>query len=225
MMSPYDRLLEATRPERERFLAIPIVRRAAQSGVSRASYLAFLGQAYHHVSQTCPLLRLTLARCGAGDGDFPRALRHYIEEESGHEGWILDDIAALGGDAPAVAAATPGLPCRALVGYVTYAIEHVSPYAMLGMVHVLEGMSVALAERAARAIAASLGTGTGAGFSYLVSHGALDRAHVRFLRDLVDGVPDAAAERAIVETADVVYRLYGEIFRDLEPAAGTADAA
>jgi pyrroloquinoline quinone (PQQ) biosynthesis protein C len=224
-MSFYDRLLDETRSERDLFLSVPLIRRAIECGTSRDTYLAFLGQAYHHVKYTCPLLDLAQRRCGAGHAAYRAGLSSYIAEETGHERWILDDITAMGGDASLVSNGTPDIPCRAMVGYATYAIEHVSPYAMLGMVHVLEGISSQLASRAADRIAASLGVGTDSGFSYLVSHGDLDQDHVRFFRELVNGIESETGQNAIIDTANVIYRLYGDIFRDLDRREGIADAA
>src|SRR5690606_16337397 len=116
----HQRLLDATAAERAAFLAIPILGEACETGVDRAVYLDYLGQAYHHVRHTCPLLALAAARCGETDRRYRDALFAYIDEERGHELWILDDIAALGGD-PALAAATPPrLPCRLMVAWATY---------------------------------------------------------------------------------------------------------
>ena len=232
-MTLFDRLLAETETERNRFLGLPIIRRAREEGVSLALYVAFLGQAYHHVRQTCPLLGLALSRCGADDAEYRAGLIGYIDEEKGHEAWILDDIAALGGDAEAVRLSLPGIPCRAMVAYATWAIEHVSPYALLGMVHVLEGMSVELADAVARRISAALGNGDGAlpaaGFSYLTSHGALDREHVRYFEELVNAIEDPEAADAIIDTANAIYRLYGDMFVEIAATAGSegcrADAA
>ena len=224
-MAFYDCLLEETRDERERFLAIPIIGRAADKGVSRKVYLAFLTQAYHHVKHTSPLLERALARCPADDDAYIDGLLTYIEEEAGHEQWILDDITALGGNPASVRNAVAGIPVRAMVGYATYAIDHISPYAMLGMVHVLEGISARIAGGAAQAIARSLGMYPHAGFTYLISHGALDQDHVRLFADLVNGIDGNEARRAIIDTANVIYRLYGDIFRDLERMEEAADAA
>lgn len=224
-MNFYDRLLDETRCERERFLAVPILTRAAERGVPHDVYLAFLGQAYHHVKYTCPLLERALARCTPEDKSYRAGLLEYIEDETGHEQWILDDIAALGGDPSSVRDAAPGVPCRAMVGYATYAIDHVSPYALLGMVHVLEGTSARIAGQAADAIARSMQRSPTAGFSYLVSHGRLDQDHVRFFVDLVNRIADDGAQRAVVETANVIYRLYGDLFRDLDRMEDAAHAA
>ena len=230
--SLYDRLLHDTRIERETFLSIPLVLEATERGVSRDLYLAFLAEAYHHVKHTWPLLALAAARCGEADEAYREALYHYLGEERGHEKWILDDIRALGGDAEAVRAGVACVPCQALVAYAYYAIEHVSPYAMLGMAHVLEGMSARLATKAAGAIlgrfsvaAPSANDAMPAGFSYLSSHGSLDQEHVRFFEDLVNGITDEDAQNAILSTAKVVYRLYGDVFRELDQRWGEASRA
>lgn len=215
-MSFFERLQSETLDERHTFTEIPVIRRAVCEGVSRDLYLAFLAQAYHHVKHTCSLLALAASRCGDVDRAYQMALFEYIDEEKGHEQWILDDIAAMGGQRDAVAASEPDIPCRVMVGYAYYAIERISPYCLLGMVYVLEGMSILLARDAAASIARSLeaGPGTG-GFSYLNSHGALDEKHMEFFARLVDGINDPVAQDAILSTAIVMYRLYGDIFRGL----------
>ena len=60
-MGFHQRLLQETESERERMLRIPIIGRALQGLISRDDYIAFLGQAYHHVRHTTPLLMA----CGA----------------------------------------------------------------------------------------------------------------------------------------------------------------
>ncbi len=215
-MEFFERLFAETRTEREAFIATPVIQRALRHGVPAPMYMAFLGQAYHHVRHTCRLLSTAVARCTDRDQRYINALLEYIEEERGHEEWILNDITALGGDAESVRAGQGDMPCRLMVAYVYYAIEHVSPYAMLGMVHVLEGMSAALAGAAAGTLRTSLGIQDGRGFSYLSSHGSLDQEHVAFFRELVNGIDDPNAEAAIIETARVVYRLYGEMFSGIE---------
>ncbi|MGD9671725.1 MAG: TenA family transcriptional regulator [Hyphomicrobiaceae bacterium] len=218
-MSFYDRLQTATHNERDAFLSIPLIGEATRNGVSKDMYVAFLTQAYHHVKHTFPLL--ALAASLTTDEPYQDALVEYMEEERGHEKWILDDISAMGGDASAVRFGDPGPACRVMVGYTYYAIEHISPYAMLGSVHVLEGMSTLLADRAAGSIAKSLAVGGDKGFSYLKSHGALDIEHVAFFKKLADNIDDPAAQSVIIDTSRIIYALYGNIFREL--AAGRPD--
>ncbi|MFG1297115.1 TenA family transcriptional regulator [Xanthobacter variabilis] len=222
-MSFHDRLLEATAPERERFLSIPLVQQALTSGGSRDLYVAFLTEAYHHVKHTFPLLALAAAR--TTDGRYQAALLEYMEEERGHEAWILDDIAAMGGDAQAVRNGPPAPACRIMVAFAYHAIEHVSPYAMLGSVHVLEGMSVRLADRLADILQRQFGAGGQGGFSYLTTHGSLDQEHVAFFRTLVDSFNDPVIEDIIIDHSKMFYRLYGDIFRDLGAGVELSHAA
>ncbi len=212
-MTPFDRLYHETAEARERFLSIPLVKEALSAGASRELYIAFLTEAYHHVKNTFPLLAFAAAR--TRDEAYQTALVEYMNEERGHDKWILDDIRAVGGDADAVERGKPRIPCQVMVGYAYYAIEWVSPYSLLGMVHVLEGLSVMLADQVASAVKLSLGTGSEAGFSYLRSHGSLDVEHTVFFRKLVDSFEDRETQDVIIETAQIMYRLYGGIFEDL----------
>ncbi len=226
----YQRLLAETKADRMSFVSIPVIRNAMAGNVDLPLYLQYLTEAYHHVRYTCPLMGAALARCGSGDHRYRKALLEYLDEERGHEEWILNDIAALGGDAEAVRAGRGALTTRIMVGYAYYAIDRVSPYALLGMVHVLEGMSVALADKAAQGIAQSINVGSGGietgnnGFSYLLSHGSLDQDHVRFFEDLVNGLPNDEAEEAVIDAAKTMYRLFGDIFRTLGEGEGQRHA-
>ncbi len=217
-MTFHDRLLAETAPARADFLSIPLLERALAGnvprGLFRALYLEFLAQAFHHVRHTCPLLSLAAAR--TENGVYRASLYTYVEEERGHEEWILADIAAMGGDADKAKRNMARPACRAMVGYAYYAIEWISPYTLLGMVHVLEGMSTQLAAKAARAMQNSFGTEDGRGFRYLVSHGALDASHTAFFKTLVNDLRDPSAGDAVIDCANVMYSLYGNIFRDLE---------
>jgi pyrroloquinoline quinone (PQQ) biosynthesis protein C len=213
-MTPSTRLLTATHGEQQAFLQIPLVRRAVREGASRETYLAFLGQAYHHVKHTFPLL--ALADTLTTDTRYRKALAEYMSEELRHEERILSDIRAMGGDAEEVRASMPRLPCRILVGQAYYAIQWESPYTMLGMVHVLEGLSVLLAEKLATTLKHRFGASSEDGFSYLGSHGALDIEHTGMLADLLDGFEDPQIIEIVIEHVRIMYALYGAIFVDLD---------
>ena len=212
-LSFYDRLITETERERIVFTSIPLIREAVRSGASRELYLDFLTQAYHHVKHTFAELAFAAAR--TKDEAYQDALFEYMKEERGHEKWILNDISAMGSDADAVRNGAPGIACQIMVGYTYYAIEWVSPYAMLGSVHVLEGMSTLLADKAADAIQRSLGANGKEGFSYLRSHGALDIEHVAFFRQLVNGLACPRAQQIVIDSSKIFYRLYGDIYHEL----------
>jgi len=212
-MSFYDRLIAETEKERIGFTSIPLIREAVRSGASRELYVDFLTQAYHHVKHTFPQLAFAATR--TSDETYQDALVEYMEEERGHEKWILADIAAMGGDAQTVKDGASGIACQVMVGYTYYAIEWISPYAMLGSVHVLEGMSTLLADKAVRRHQRSLGSSKKDGFSYLRSHGALDIEHVAFFKTLVNGLTDTGTQKIVIDASKVFYRLYGDIYHEL----------
>jgi len=222
-MSFYEQLIAETAESRDAFLSIPLVRSTIRNGASRKLYLDFLAEAYHHVNHTFPLLALAASR--TPDQRYQDALVEYMEEERGHEKWILNDIRAVGGDADRVRDGQGGPACRIMVAYAYYAIEHISPYAFLGSVHVLEGMSVLLADQVADAMKASLGLESDTGFTYLRTHGSLDTEHVAFFRTLVDGFSDRKTQRIIIDNARIFYRLYGSILHDLGARAELSNAA
>jgi pyrroloquinoline quinone (PQQ) biosynthesis protein C len=216
-MTLFERLEVETEAARRRFRALPMLEEALRDGINRDLYIAYLGQAYHHVRHTRPLLATAAGRCGPGDDALRDALFEYIAEEDGHENWILDDIAAIGTeeDVTRVLDNEGGPAVRALVGYMYYAIDRISPYAMLGMVYVLELTSTGIAHQAAAAIAQGFGVRPERGFSYLTSHGDIDREHVAFLRGLLDRIDAPATQDVVIDAANMVYRLWGEMFVDL----------
>ncbi|MBZ9540150.1 TenA family transcriptional regulator [Modicisalibacter tunisiensis] len=213
-MSAYQQLEQATRAERDWLLATPVIRRALEGRIDRVTYLAFLGQAYHHVRHTVPLMMACGARLPARQEWLRDALVEYIAEEHGHQHWILDDILAAGGDPQQVAAGRPAPATELMVRHVRDVIAHDNPVGFFGMVFVLEGTSTALATRAAGAIREGLGLPPEA-FRYLDSHGELDVGHLAFFQGLIDRL-DTADLTAVIDTARMVYRLYGAMFRGLD---------
>ena len=217
-MNFFDQLQEQTKAEREYLLSAPIIAQVMAGTVSPASYVAFLGQAYHHVKHTVPLLMACGARLPERLEWLREAIAEYIEEEYGHQEWILNDIRACGADAEAVRVETPNLPTELMVSYVYDQINRCNPVSFFGMVNVLEGTSIALATQAAGIIKGELGLPPQA-FSYLTSHGSLDIEHIAFYEKLMNRLDEPADKAAVVHTAKVVYRLYGDMFRSLPLSA------
>lgn len=213
-MNFHDVLQRDTQAERAGLLAQPLFADALAGRVTRPLYRAFLAQAYHHVCHTVPLMMAAGARLGT-DKEWLRArLVHYIDEEYGHHEWILDDIRASGGDGEAVRNSAPGYATELMVAYAYDTVQRGNPVGLLGMVHVLEGTSTALATQAAHSLANALQLPPRA-FTYLSSHGELDISHVEFFRETVNRLHAAADRAAVVHAARRFYRLYGEIFASL----------
>lgn len=213
-MNFHQHLLAQTEEARRGLVGAPIIQGCLRGEVSLPSYLAFLREAYHHVRHTVPLLRACKAALPPRLHWLHSALDEYIEEEAGHDEWILDDIAACGGDAQAVRQGRPGHATEVMVAYAYDTIARGNPLGFFGMVHVLEGTSVSLALMAADAIQKPLGLPDRA-FSYLRSHGTLDQQHTAGFALLMDQIDDPQDQADIVHAARAFFRLYGDVFRSL----------
>jgi thiaminase len=216
-------LRAATESDRQRLLAAPIITDCLAGRVSRDSYRAFLTEAYHHVKHTVPLLMMCGARLPERLEWLREGIAEYIEEEYGHEQWILRDLDEAGFDSATARDGNPSPETELMVSYAYDTVQRRNPVGLLGMVLVLEGTSAAIATRAAEIIAAQLDLPHRA-LTYLTSHGALDLEHMGHFDGLVDRVSDAADRSAVLHGARMFYRLYGDVFRALprvQPTAST----
>lgn len=222
-MTFYERLLSETAAEREALMTLPLIVQGAQGNITLQTYLAFLTQAYHHVKHTTPLLMACGGRL-SGEYEWLRtAIGEYIEEEMGHQEWVLNDIEACGANKESVrhSATEADAACHATEVMVAYAydmIHRVNPLGFFGMVLVLEGTSTAVATQAGEKIMQALNLPKKA-FSYLFSHGSLDISHVSFYESLMNQVTKPEDQQIIIHAAKRFYRLYGDIFKHVAAQA------
>ena len=218
-MGFHENLLAETQREQAELLEIPFVAAALRGDLTLEGYRGFLAQAYHHVKHTVPLLMAAGARIAVERPWLGAAICEYIDEEKGHDEWILDDIREAGGDADAVRNGSPDMPCELLVSYAYDQIHRVNPLGFFGMVHVLEGTSVRAATRAARALQEGLGLPPRA-FTYLTTHGELDQEHVGFFAGLMDRIEAPGEQAVVLHAARTFFKLYGDVFRRLPTGTG-----
>lgn len=118
-----------------------------------------------------------------------RLLAYYgqhIDEEFGHDDWMLADIAAVGMTEEAVTERLPLPSVAALVGSQYYWIKHHHPVMLLGYVAVVEGYPPS--EESAAELANRSGYPFEA-FSTLRKHARLDVHHRDDLDRFLDGLP------------------------------------
>lgn len=222
-MTFFNQLIEATDTERTQLLNTRIIHDALEGNIALATYQAFLHEAYHHVKHTVPLLMACGARLPDRQEWLREAVAEYIEEETGHQEWILNDLAATGASAEETRGGRASMATDVMVAYAWDTVLRRNPVGFFGMVLVLEGTSVAIATQAAESIQQCLGLPDQA-FSYLRSHGSLDQEHIGFYESLVNRLDQEQDRAAVRETAQVMYRLYGNVFRSL-PGALSREAA
>ena len=220
-MTLYEQLLRDTVDDRDYLLRAPAIQRCLSGDVTRELYVAFLTQAYHHVRHTVPLLMAVGARLPDRHAWLRASVLHYLNEETGHEQWILSDIEQAGGDRAAAEGSRPAIATEAMVAYAYDMVMRRNPVGFFGMVHVLEGTSVSLAVLAADRIQEALHLPIQA-FSYLRSHGELDKEHVNDLAAILSRLHDPEDRAAVIRCARGIYWLYGNVFRSLDAGASQA---
>lgn len=179
-------------------LADPSVRAATtalwghEPAVLRPRYLAYLYEMHALIRASVPLMERAALRCAElapGDpaaGPLGRYLERHIEQERGHDAWLLEDLAAAGGDPARAVGRLPSPIVAELAGAQYYWIEHHHPVALLGYIRVLEGN--APAPRLADRLAERTGL-PDAAFRTVREHAELDGAHLTDLDDLLDALP------------------------------------
>lgn len=213
-MEFFSQLHEACTEAQNDLRTAPIIAAALNGEVTRTQYIAFLTQAYHHVQHTVPLLMACGARLPTRLEWLRAAVAHYIDEEIGHHEWILNDIAAAGGNPTSVRHSAPAYATEVMLSYAYDTVMRHNPAGFFGMVFVLEGTSVQLATQVARALQHNLDLPAEA-FSYLTSHGALDLQHIEDFRTLINRLDDVADQAAVIHRARMFFRLYADVIRSV----------
>jgi len=218
-MTFYQNLLAATEHERNALMNQPLITQGGTGNISLETYIDFLTQAYHHVKHTTPLLMACGGRLPGKYEWLRTAIGEYIEEEMGHQEWVLNDIETCGADKEAVRNSTTTETAAShatemMVAYAYDMINRVNPIGFFGMVLVLEGTSTAVATQAGESLMSALQLPKKA-FSYLLSHGSLDLEHVDFYESLMNQVTDAEDQATIIHAAKRFYQLYADIFADI----------
>lgn len=223
-MTFYNTLVKETQKAREELYTVPQLLDGLAGNISRDTYIAYLTEAYHHVSHTVRFLMAMGARLPEQKKFLHHAIAEYIEEEVGHEEWILNDIEAAGGDKEKARSSNPNLETQLLVAYNYDYIARKNPVGFLGMVFMLESTSTQIANKGADAVKQKLQLPKKA-FSYLYSHGELDIGHMKFFEETVNKITDPADQAAIIEVAQNTFRLFAGVLRAIPHDAQVKHAA
>lgn len=213
-MTFYNTLQQETIFSRQQLYSTPQLANALQGNISLETYIAYLTEAYHHVSHTVKFLMTMGIHLPKEKKHLHSAIAEYIKDEVGHEEWILNDIEASGGDKDSARKSTPQLSTQLLIAYNYDYIQRKNPVGFLGMIFMLESTSVQLANCGATALKNSLKLPENA-FSYLYSHGELDISHMCFFEKTVNNITDKHDQKAIIEVAQNTFYLFSNMLSDL----------
>lgn len=214
----FSQLQKATEPAQTVMYQLPVFAACQRGEISLQTYYAFLTQAYHHVKHTVPLLMACGSRLNDDYEWLRSALAQYIEEENGHQEWILNDINTCGFNAEIVrsdqGSGKVGSAIELMVAYLYHQIDRKNPMALLGMIWVLEGTSVNVGGKIAELVQHKLNLPDTA-MSYLTSHSTLDQDHIKLFASLVNKIDDKKDQQAIIDGANRVFSLYGQMLQSL----------
>lgn len=226
MLAPtfFTEIETITSAARDQLISTPVVSHCLQGQVEMQTYIAFLTEAYHHVKHTVPLLMACGSRLPARLEWLREAIVHYIDEETGHQEWILNDLHALGVDKDSVRHGTPSMQTELMVSYAYDVIARHNPVGFFGMVYTLEKTSSTIASYAAGQIATTLNLPTEA-MSYMISHGSLDVEHMQDFDSLMNQLDDSDDKSSVLHTAPIFYRLYNDMFCALPISITTKEVA
>jgi pyrroloquinoline quinone (PQQ) biosynthesis protein C len=215
MMSFFITLVENSDASRRAIETSPKVHSMMHKGLTLAEYRAFLHDLYHIVWHFCPIMASAAARCDDRLRDIRYELYERIEEEKGHENWVLEDLGSVGGDVARASSTAPSAPVQAMIGFNYYAAERVHPCSVLGMLYVLEVIASVYGGKVADSIARAIGREPGAGgFRFLSSHATMDADHMAKLNVLLKTITDPAAQAAIIDSTRVNFHQFGQLFAE-----------
>lgn len=176
--------------------AYPVVSAYAQQIWSspriRDLYPIYLGTMHMIVRSAVPLMEAAMTRAMLQISEDPLAaslikyLKRHIKEEIGHDGWLLEDLKAIGADPDEFLRLIPSPHVAELVGAQYYWLHHHHPVSILGHLAAIECYHPpsGFAERL-RAL-------TGypkEGFRAIARHEVLDVHHKQEIFSLIDRLP------------------------------------
>ena len=207
MLSFFADLVMQTDEDRRAFENHPVLMDAVANGMTVERYSKLLMELYHVVWHFNPVCAAAASRMGDPAHETLQPLRHFLyehmQEEAGHETWVLNDLDALGVTNADAKDYTPSVHALALAGYNYWSAERRHPCSALGMLYALEVISSVYGGPFATAIRESLLLDGDHGVTFIASHASLDAQHMAELRQVLNQVTDGAAGQAVVESTRV----------------------
>lgn len=219
MLPFFAELVSRTDEDRRAFETHPVVVAAVADGLSIERYRNLLLELYHVVWHFNPASAAAAARMGTPSDEALQPLRHFLyqhmQEEMGHETWVLNDLEAVGVTPADARGHQPSIYTLALNGYNYWAADRRHPASVLGMLYTLEVVASVYGGPFAAAIRESLLLEGERGVSFISSHASLDTLHMAHLRQVLNQVKDGAAQAAIAESVRVNFHHFTRIIEGI----------
>ena len=199
----FTQLILNTDEARRSFESNPVVLDAAANGMSLERYRQLLCELYHIVWHFNPICAAATSRISDENAEVRYFLYRHMQEEAGHEQWVLNDLEAVGFGRDKVAAHAASAQVLGLIGFNYWSADRRHPCSVLGMLYVLEVLAAVYGGPFSAAIKEGLLLQGDTGVSFLKSHASLDEIHMVDLRNILNSVRGDDAKRAIAESVRV----------------------
>ena len=147
-------------------------------------------------------------------------LERHIEEERGHDEWVLEDLEALGIDRSEVLSRVPSQSVACMIGSQYYWTLHFHPVTLLGYLAVTEGYPTPpqLIEQLVRRTGLPRSA-----FRTLVEHAELDSGHGDEIDQMIDSLPllrehEEAIGLSAMSSVELMARTIDEVCDSVETA-------
>ena len=212
MLPFFADLIARTDEARREFETHPVVLDAVANGMPVERYRKLLLELYHVVWHFNPVCAAAASRVPDAQRQVRYFLYEHMHEESGHEEWVMNDLAAVGVEPPATLDHAPSIHTLALAGYNYWSADRRHPCSVLGMMYTLEVIASVYGGPFASAIRESLLLEGERGISFIASHAEMDAEHMAELRLVLNTVTDEAAREAIVESVLFNFHHFTRLF-------------
>ena len=212
MLPFFADLVTRTDEARREFETNPVVLEAVANGMTVERYRKLLLELYHVVWHFNPVCAAAASRVPDSHRQVRYFLYEHMQEESGHEAWVMNDLEAVGVAHAATTAHTAGVHTLALNGYNYWSADRRHPCSVLGMMYALEVIASVYGGPFSSAIRESLLLEGERGVSFISSHATMDMEHMASLRQILNTVTDDEARGAIVESALVNFDHITRVF-------------
>ena len=211
MSTFFIELVSRTDEARREFESNSRVLDIVANGLSLERYRLLLLELYHvvwHFNPTC-------AAAAARITDQHRHVRYFLydhmNEEKGHEEWVLNDLTVMGVSAETARAYEPTLVMLGLNGYNYWSADRRHPCSVLGMVYALEVVASVYGGQMTTAISDSLMLEGDRGISFISSHATMDAEHMADLRVILNQIEDDDAKNAVIESTTFNFHQFGKV--------------
>ena len=204
-------LVVRTDEARRAFENHPVVLDSVAQGLPVERYRKLLLELYHVVWHFNPVCAAAASRIPDSERQIRYFLYEHMEEEKGHEEWVMNDLEAVGVPRALALDHQPTPFTRALVGYNYWAADRRHPCSVLGMLYTLEVIASVYGGPFASAIKESLLLEGERGVSFINSHATMDAKHMAELRVILNTLESADAQEAVIDSVELNFHHFTRI--------------